>query len=93
MITDGKQTKDKDPYEELDVASYGLKSEGVTVYSMGIGKSVDFAELAAIASKPEYTFQAESFAVLANEVEAIKQEICEGNYGNYKKEDIPSSKR
>ena len=79
VITDGKQTTDRGPYVPLAVASEGLKRQGVTLYGMGIGKSIDVAELAQLASAPELTFQYEGFEDLAEEVEAIKQEICEGN--------------
>ena len=78
VITDGQQTTDKGPYIPLDAATEGLKSQGITIYSMGIGKQVNVAELAALASGYENVFLAKSFKALEGEVEGIKQEICEG---------------
>lgn len=45
---------------------------------MGIGKAVNVAELAAIATSEQNVLQAKSFRDLLPEVEGIKQNICEG---------------
>ena len=79
VITDGKQTKDKGSFEELAVASSGLKSAGVQISGMGIGKDVDTIELAAVASDPEHVFQVDSFEDLEGIVKDIKKEVCAGN--------------
>ena len=77
------QTKNKGSYEELDVASSGLKSAGVRVYSLGIGKNVDRSELVSIASDPDFAFQAETFKALQDMVLDIKKGVCAGNHLNY----------
>lgn len=79
VITDGKQTKDRGQYESLDVASSGLKSNGVFIYALGIGKSVDREELVSTASGPDFTFQANNFQALLDLVLGVKQRICKGS--------------
>ena len=79
MITDGKQTKNRGRYEDLFVASTGLKATGVIIYSMGIGKSVDTKELAAMATDPQHVFSVSSFEDLQRIVNDIKKEVCKGN--------------
>ena len=78
MITDGQQTVNRGPFEPLDQASQGLKDAGVAVYGLGIGKAVNREELVAMASSPDFVFQAESFQILIEEVENIKAQLCEG---------------
>ncbi|KXJ16993.1 Vitrin [Exaiptasia diaphana] len=63
LFTDGKQTKTRDPYTELDIAAQPLKAKGVEIHALGIGKKgkIDVDELGSMATKPEYVYTAESF--------------------------------
>ena len=78
VITDGKQTKDKGLYQDLDVASQGLKNKGVTIFGMGIGTEVEKVELAAMATSDDHVFEAEGFDILLDKVGSIKNDVCEG---------------
>ena len=78
VITDGKQTKDRGSYEELDVASKDLKAAGVQVYAMGIGRSVDRKELEAMASDPDFVLLVDGFGDLQDIVNGIKTDVCKG---------------
>ena len=78
VITDGKQTTDKGDYELLEVASKGLKAAGVRIYSMGIGKYVNKAELVSVASHPNFVFQVEKFDSLEKLSEDVKHKFCKG---------------
>lgn len=80
VITDGKQTKDQGPYEELDVASKGLKAAGVRVYGMGIGKKVDREELELIASDPNLVMMVDDFDALKDVVDDIRTNVCKGQF-------------
>ena len=72
------QTTDKGSYEPLNVASKGLKAAGVRIYGMGIGKHVDQVELVAMASDPEFVYQAENFDALDLISESVRQDFCKG---------------
>ena len=78
MITDGKQSIDRGPYEHLDVASEKLKQRGVDIYALGIGKNVKQAELRLMVSNQDNIFIAQNFDLLLAEVSNIKQQICDG---------------
>ena len=78
VITDGRQTNDRGSYEELDIASKGLKVSGVRVYGLGIGKNVDKKELELMASNPDFVTSVEDFDALGEVVEDIKTEVCKG---------------
>ena len=80
VITDGKQTRNRDPYEELFIASKNLKARGVQIYSLAIGKHVDRNELENMASSPRNVFQAANFTALKQIVKSINNEICEGKH-------------
>ena len=79
MITDGKQTTDKGPHEDLAIASEKLKEMGVKIFALGIGKDVEISELALVASRLENVFESESFDILLNDVAGIRKNIC-GKY-------------
>jgi len=76
VITDGKQTTSK-PYTELPVASQGVKSKGIAVYAVGVGKGADAAELREIASSQENVFIAASFKELQSIAVEIRKKLCD----------------
>ena len=76
VITDGKQTTAK-AYTELSVASQGVKSKGVAVYAIGVGKRADAAELREIASSQENVFISESFKELQSLAGNIRKRLCD----------------
>ena len=76
VITDGKQTTSK-PYTELSVASQGVKSKGIAVYAVGVGKGADAAELREIASSQENVFIAASFKELQSIAVEIRKNLCD----------------
>ena len=78
MITDGNQTK-TGRYTRLSIAVQGMKSKGVTVYAVGVGRAADMAELLEIASAPEYVFRSQSFKRLQNLTSGLRGEFCVGN--------------
>ena len=78
VITDGKQTRDRDPITPLMEASQGMKDKGITVYALGVGKNVDRTELQKIASSEETLFTAESFKALGIVAQKIKDSLCKG---------------
>ncbi|XP_015750459.1 PREDICTED: uncharacterized protein LOC107330348, partial [Acropora digitifera] len=79
VITAGKQTTDVGAFTPLDEASACLQTKGSAVFVLGIGKSVDRAELNQIASGPNNTFTVDSFKDLKDKVHEIKRGICTGD--------------
>lgn len=80
VITDGKQTTRKGPYTELSVASSGLTSKKVQVYSLGIGKNVDGQQLVNITGSKNKVFFADSFAALTSVAPTIVLNSCPGRF-------------
>ena len=80
MITDGAQTTNgkKGPYTPLDVASQPLKDKGIEVWSIGVGKGANMADLETIASDPGKVILVKSFKELNNIVKDIEKAACEG---------------
>ena len=78
VFTDGKQTKTKGPFTELNIASAGLKKRGVAIYAMGIGKNVERDELEDIASANKNVFIAKSFKALEGVADILKESLCKG---------------
>lgn len=76
VITDGRQTTEGG-YTRLSVASQGLKSKGVTVFVVGVGKNVDQGELRDMASGPSNVFTAASFTHLQELSPRITTTLCE----------------
>ena len=76
VITAGKQTTDLGALTPLDQASACLQTKGSAVFVLGIGKSVDPAELNQIASGPKNVFTVDSFKDLKDKVHEIKRGIC-----------------
>nr|XP_058971731.1 uncharacterized protein LOC131798056 isoform X6 [Pocillopora verrucosa] len=76
VITDGAQTTTK-AYTPLPIASAGLKSKGVAVYAIGVGKGVNEAELREIASSQENVFVSASFKELHNLAVEIRKRLCD----------------
>ena len=76
VITDGKQTTTK-AYTELSVASRGVKSKGVAVYAVGVGKGADAAELREIASSQENVFISTSFKELQPIAVELRKRLCD----------------
>ena len=76
MITDGAQTRDRGDYTDLTTASSGIKNKGVTVFALGIGKSVDLSEVDKIASGGDYVYSAESFRDLEGISSRLKKSLC-----------------
>ena len=79
VITDGKQTR-RGIFTELSVASRGLRSKKVQVFSLGIGKNVDLQELANITGSKDKVFYADSFTTLTPVAQTIVQNSCPGRY-------------
>ena len=79
VITDGAQTTTK-AYTPLPIASAGVKSKGVAVYAIGVGKGVNEAELREIASSQENVFVSASFKELHNLAVEIRKRLCDCKY-------------
>ncbi|XP_032222129.2 cuticlin-6 [Nematostella vectensis] len=82
VFTDGKQTKDKGPFTELQIASQPLKDKDVQVYGLGIGDetTIDVQEMQEMANKPENVLTAKTFEELKNLAAQITQGVCEIKY-------------
>lgn len=78
VITDGKQTK-TEKYTPLSEASQGIKNKSVTVYAVGVGKSVEEEELLQIASASEYVRTTSSFEDLQKIASGIRRQFCESS--------------
>lgn len=78
LFTDGKQTKDQDPYTELSIAAQPIKDKDVEIHAIGIGKreKIDVPELQTMTTKPEYVYTAESFDELLPMALRIMQSSC-----------------
>ena len=76
VITDGAQTTTK-AYTPLPIASAGVKSKGVAVYAIGVGKGVNEAELREIASSQENVFVSASFKELHSLAVEIRKRLCD----------------
>ena len=71
------QTKNREKYTPLDRAILPVKNKGFQVFSLGIGKNVDKAELQQIASNPlKNVFIATSFKELKAKVTNVIAQLC-----------------
>ena len=80
VLTDGEQTKARG-FTPLDRASGLLKSVGVRVIAIGVGKYVKRDELKLIASSEKDVIIAQSFDDLLAAVEPLTKSACEGIEG------------
>lgn len=78
VLTDGKQTTDRDPFTQLDVASQPLKDKNVQIYALGIGTEFDLGDLTKIATNFGFVFTAATFDELQNVVSDIAEGQCTG---------------
>ena len=80
VITDGAQTTSglKGPYTPLDKASQPLKDKGVDVWSIGVGKKANKADLVTIASDPGKVIVTSSFKSLKDILDDVQKAACEG---------------
>ena len=76
VITDGAQTTTK-AYTPLATASAGVKSKGIAVYAIGVGKGANEAELREIASSQENVFVSASFKELHSLAGEIRKRLCD----------------
>ena len=76
VITDGAQTTTK-AYTPLAIASAGVKSKGIAVYAIGVGKGANEAELREIASSQENVFVSASFKELHSLAVEIRKRLCD----------------
>ena len=92
ILTDGKQTRDRGPFIEPSLIAEKIKRKGVQIYSVGIGDSIDKAELNSIASDPSKVVLTESYGSLSNLADNIEELICKGtlHYIIYTFKHIPS---
>ena len=76
VITDGLSDNRTATAIEAETA----KDDGIHMFSVGVGKSVDLIELKAIASQPSiyYTFLVENFQGLGNIRELLAIKTCTG---------------
>lgn len=81
LFTDGKQTKNRDPYTELDIAAQPLKDKGIDIYALAVGTSdkIDVPELKRMASSPEKVYTAETF----DELEPLAIQITQATCGEF----------
>ncbi|KAL4238702.1 hypothetical protein ACF0H5_003409 [Mactra antiquata] len=73
ILTDGASTQPNDTLREAQ----NLKQQGATVLSIGIGSSVNKAELNGIASDKHHVFTVDSFDALKTIREDVKKAACE----------------
>lgn len=78
VITDGYS----DSPAATAAAASTLKSSGVTVFAVGIGRSVNQNELRTLASKAENVFYANDFDLLNNVLYQLSQRSCLAINGN-----------
>ena len=83
MITDGEQSTQEE-FTPLDEASQGIKDKGVTVFALGIGRSVDSGQLRQIASSDDKVFKSTGFDDLVEIVKPIVQKSCPSPPGKEK---------
>ncbi|BFZ22814.1 hypothetical protein BsWGS_25853 [Bradybaena similaris] len=73
LITDGKSTI---PDETLKAAE-AVKSQGLVIAVIGVGKDVDQDELNAVASKPEFVLLPNNYAELENFASVVSKIVCD----------------
>lgn len=67
------------PFTEPTLIAKKIKSKGVTVFSVGIGDSIDKDELKSIASDNDKVVLTDSYGALKNLAGSIKKLICKGS--------------
>ncbi len=78
ILTDGLATAPgDDPSTVATDAAKALKDSGVSLFTIGLGASVDQAFLNSLASSPEQAFIAPSTSTLGNIYQSITGAICE----------------
>jgi Mg-chelatase subunit ChlD len=78
LLTDGLATAPGDkPNEYAEAAAENLKAAGVTLFTIGLGASVDGAFLSKLATKPEQSYIAPTTATLNAIYQSITASICE----------------
>lgn len=84
LLTDGAATLDGVLQDELVIDSEAakLKTKGVKIYAVGVGKKIVLEQLESIASEPsdKYVRSVDNFDQLDALAKSIGAEICEPNY-------------
>lgn len=73
VITDGNTNPGS---EDLTVASQTMKTNGVTIISLGVGQKISNSELVEIATGPEHVFQIATFDMLKDKLSSILNSCC-----------------
>ncbi len=85
MLTDGIPTRPTDPMKKDDTAyaekaafnaAQSAKSQGITLYTIGLGSDLNIKLLQDMATKPEQFYQAASGAELSTVYQKISTAIC-----------------
>lgn len=71
--------------DQVKLESQTARDNGLILYTVGIGSSVDQSELQAIASQPDgrHMFQAQNFDALSSLSDLLATKICNGTYIAY----------
>ena len=83
VITDGESNRDADrTIPEANLA----KSDGIVMFSLGIGREISMDELVGIANSPrdKYVFLVEDFESLTNIEVQVSNAACEAAAGKYR---------
>ena len=77
MVTDGRSSKGS---SYLKTISDSLSKQGVNIIAVGVGSSVNQAELRALATDDANVFKVGSLSQLKNAVWSVKRASCQGNH-------------
>lgn len=80
MLATVSQTKDRGPFDDLELASKRLKAVGVRLYAVGVGTRIHHNQLLKLASHPKFVFKVPDFNLLYDSVKRIKKRICKGKW-------------
>jgi len=76
LITDGRQPKRYGPYTPLHLLAQSLRSKGVQLYTVGVGRAVDKRELEMITMAPQNVFLVKNFKRVLKKAEFVGHKIC-----------------
>ncbi|GFN99492.1 collagen alpha-1(xii) chain [Plakobranchus ocellatus] len=65
-------------YEEIKEEAYALTTDGVNLFTIGVGQGVDYAQLRGISSSPydQHVFEVDSYSTIGAIKETLVQRTC-----------------
>ena len=76
LITDGPQTKRFGPFKPLHTLSQSLRSKGVQLYAVGVGRAVDRSELETVTAEPQNVFLVKNFNKMKGNADIVGNRLC-----------------